>query len=291
MTQTAGQVRWLGWTVLLAVLAAGPLGAQQSRDSLVAQAQGEFDATRRTELLREALNPALGPLTGSWGTGVQLLAQTLLEDKQDSLARTWLRWAARLSPSLQADTVQFLPTVAAALRDAQGYAQRTAATGDAAVSTSYQWPGPGPRVSSGKLLVTAPGVGGGFRATAAGTPLTAGTPASLPPGSYLVSAGADTYDSIAVAREVLPGVTTRLEFKLRPQLAQGRPSGRTPSPASTIPADAEVKSHKKFPWAIVALGAVGAGVAVAALAGGGGDNGGGGPAPTTGGITIFFPNP
>src|SRR4051794_10812423 len=114
MTRTAVRVRWVAGAMLVVSAAAGPLAAQQSRDSLVAQAQAEFDAGRRTELLREALNPALGPLTGSWSTGVELLAQTLLEDKQDSLAGTWLRWAARLSPSLQADTIQFLPTVAVA---------------------------------------------------------------------------------------------------------------------------------------------------------------------------------
>jgi S1-C subfamily serine protease len=47
---------------------------------------------------------------------------------------------------------------------------------------------------------------------------------------------------------------------------------------------------RRFPWKFVAAGAGAAGLAFALLGGGGGGDGGSGPLPTTGGITISFPN-
>src|SRR5712692_9048530 len=88
--------------------------AQDPRDTLVSRAFSEFDTGRRLQLLVSALDPKAGPPRGAWPVGVQLLAQTLIEDGQDSAAAVWLRWAVRLSADLQPDAAQFLPRVVTA---------------------------------------------------------------------------------------------------------------------------------------------------------------------------------
>ena len=284
MIHACGKVRRAGAMLALAAVTAMPLGAQESRDSLVARAQGEFDATRRVQLLRTALDPAASPLGQSWATGAQLMAQTLLDGHQDSLAYTWLRWAVRLSPSLAPDTVQFLPAVAAALRGAEMFVRRTSSAGDTLVSTSWRWPSPETQTGTGAIEVTAPDGAPGVRVavTRVGG-IALGESVSLAPGSYEVRAGAAGGDSVAVTREVLPGVTTVLAVKIRSVLADVPVQPQKPTVAPVVE-----PRRKKFPWAIVAIGAAGAGAAVALLSGGGEDT----PTPPqTGTISISFPNP
>src|SRR5204863_7364704 len=105
------RVRWL-----LTLVGRASVHAQGPRDAMVARAFNEFDAAQRLQRLMSALIRTSGPPRGAWPVGVQLLAQTLIEDGRDSLAAVWLRWAVRLSPDLQPDTVQFLPKVVAAYR-------------------------------------------------------------------------------------------------------------------------------------------------------------------------------
>jgi hypothetical protein len=259
------------------------LRAQDPRDTLVARAFNEFDTPRRVQLLMSAVNPNAGPPTGAWANGVQLLAQTLIEEGNDSLAGVWLRWAVRVSPSLQVDTVQFVPAVAAAFAGAHDFVERTRTPGDSLTTTTWLWPSQGKRDSPGQLQVSAPSITGPLQASAEGIgPLASGAAKELAPGSYAIRAGAAGYDDLAVTREVLPGVTTVLEFRLQrsANLAdQGKP---------VIPDQIEPEpKRKKFPWVIVLAGVAGAG-AVAALAGGGGEEPPP-PPPTTGGITIHFP--
>jgi hypothetical protein len=279
--------------VLWGALGAGRLAAQGQRDSLIAKASEEFDTGRQLQLLRAALDPGLGPPSGSWASGVQLLAQTLLQDKRDSLAAAWLRWAVRVSPSLQPDTVRFLPFVATALRSAQDFVQRSGSADDSLAQTSWVWPAQSAEEQTGKLQVSAPGVTAPLRvATGGGVDVTPGAAALLDPGSYQIHAAADGYDSLTITREVLPAVTTVIQLRPRSFLANrpGVQRGPKPQPAEpTMPPIEVAQEHKKkFPWLIVGLGAVGAGVAVAALAGGGGNGDGG---DNKGGITVTFPNP
>jgi hypothetical protein len=277
-------VGMLAWTTIPSRLV-----AQINRDSLVAAALEEFDTDRRLQLLRPALDPAAGPLTESWRTGVQLMAQTLLEDRRDSLASVWLRWAARQAPDFEPDTIQFLPSVAASLRAARDFTRQTGTQGDSLAGTSWVWPAVDDTNPMGRLQVSAPGVQAPLRAVAVGVGEVSGDSATeLAPGSYEIHASAAGYDSLVVTREVLPATRTVLELRPRPLLAQAAP---TPAPAPMPPPIpvASTKPRKKFPWLVVA-GVAAVGVGVAALAGGGGD-GGGQPHPTTGGITIDFPNP
>jgi hypothetical protein len=253
----------------------------------VARAFNEFDTGRRMQLLTAALDPSAGPPRGAWPVGVQLLAQTLIEEGSDSLAGIYLRWAVRQSPDFQVDTVQFLPEVATAHASAQEFVRGSQAASDSLVSTSWLWPTGGTTEKMGRLQVSAPSVGPTFRASAEGAgTLTPGTPAELAPGSYRVSGLATGYDSLAVTREVLPGVTTVLEFRPRQTaVAAGEPAPPPEVPPAVGDVGAEPKK-KKFPFALVLGGVVAAG-AVVALASGGDEP----PPPTTGGITFTFPDP
>ncbi|HUF34685.1 MAG TPA: hypothetical protein VMN37_01985 [Gemmatimonadales bacterium] len=207
----------------------------------------------------------------------------------------YLRWAVRLSPDLQVDTVQFLPEVATAYAAAHTFVRGSRGAADSLGRTTWIWPAEGSTEGPGWLQVSAPSVGTGLRASVdGGGALLSGASVELAPGSYRVAASAPGHDSLAVTREVLPGVTTVLE--LRP--TRRAVAAAEPPPGQRIPAATpavEAAPRKKFPWAIVVGGAAAAGAVVALAGGGGGGDGGGGnpppPPPTTGGITLTFPNP
>ena len=276
-----------GLVVLLSVVGAGSLRGQDPRDAMVARAFNEFDAARRVQLLISALNPTAGPPRGAWPVGVQLLAQTLIEDGQDSLAGVWLRWAVRLAPDLQPDTVQFLPKVVVAYRSARDFVLSTRAPGDSTAATTWLWPAQETGERVGRIQVAAAAMGVPVRVDVKGVgPIGAGGSIPLNPGSYQISASAAGYDSMQVTREVLPGVTTVLEFHLRSALAQVAPT-KPAAPAKTTPAPGAAQQQKKkgFPVGWVVLGAGAAAGLVAILAGGGGGGGA-----TTGGMTVTFPN-
>jgi hypothetical protein len=275
--------RGLGLALLVLAGTAARAASQDPREGAVARAANEFDSARRLQLLTRALDPSMGPLSGSWPVGVQLLAQTLIEEGNDSLAGVYLRWAIRLAPGLRVDTVQFLPEVATAYESARRFVLASGGGTDSLVGTDWVWAPEGSTETTGRLQVSAPSVGAPLRASVEGTgPLTPGTATELAPGSYRVLASAPGHDSLAVTREVLPGTTTLLELRLR----------RAAAAANT--AVGEQKQKKKFPIVLV-LGGVAAAGAVVALAGGGGggddDGGNPPPPPTTGGISLTFPNP
>ena len=254
----------LAQLVLLAGLGgASALHGQDPCDTKVAQAFNEFDTARRLQLLMGAVQPTACPPRGSWPVGVQLLAQTLIEDHQDSLAAVWLRWAVRLAPDLQPDTVQFLPRVVQAYRSARDFVSRTRVPGDTAVATTWLWPTQATGGRDGKLQVASSG--SPVRIDVKGVGLVGqGGSVPLAPGSYQIAATAMGYDSVRVTREVLPGATTVLEFRLRAgaPLAQVADTPRaTPAAPRQEPAGAPGK--KGIPlW--VKVGAAG-GVAWAIL--------------------------
>jgi hypothetical protein len=191
--------------------------AQQSRAELLRTASAAYDdfaPDRAIDLLKAAVNPALGPTDTSWVRGVHLLTQILIEGGNQELAKTWARWAARLSPNMSVDTVNFVAGVGSALREARAFTSgRTA--GDVVTRTSWRWVARGSSERSGRVVVDPAGmpvavnarvVGGGIVPTGVGL--------SLPPGSYEIEAAAPGYLPVRLSREVLPGVTTVLAFSL-----------------------------------------------------------------------------
>ena len=121
----------------------------------------------------------------------------------------------------------------------------------------------------------------------------AGGSVPLNPGSYQIGVTAAGYDSIQVTREVIPGVTTVVDFRpinravpvAAAPAAAAQPRPAAPPPAAPTPAPAASSSKKKFPVLLVVGGAAAVGVAALLLAGGGDEEA------TTGGITVTFPNP
>jgi hypothetical protein len=275
----------IGWCLLVTSLAgASVLSAQGRRDSLIARGKDEFDAGKRIQTLIAALDPAYGPPAGGWGDGVQALAQTLMDEGQAPAAATWLRWAARLSPALEPDTVQYTPQVGAALKAAREFVNRTRSPGDSLVGTTWLWPSMGIDHAVGWIQIdsatTVP-----LEVTIEGnSPVGRGGRVQVAPGSYEVRGTAAGYDSVRVTREALPGATTLLKVRLHPARIPVAANQTPNRPATTVPT---VKKHK-FPWVLAALGAAGAGTAVLLL---GGKKGSSSGSQGTGGITFTFPNP
>lgn len=283
MRDIARGLRLGGCVLVLGITGAASLRGQDPREAQVARAFREFDPARRQQLLVSALNPTAGPLRGTWSMGVQLLAQTLIEDGKDSTAALWLRWAIRLSPDMQPDTVAFLPEVIAAHRSAKAFVTRTRDPANVVAITTWSWPASVVGEPAGRLEIVSSGsvpaiveVRGASRIVPVGG-------ASLSPGSYQLSAGAGS-NRAQVTREVLPGVTTVLAF----QLPTAAPEVVTKAPPPPQVATQAVPSQKKkhFPVLWVGLGAAGAVGLVALLA-----NGGGEPSPETGGVIVTFPSP
>ena len=306
MTHRPRLLRASAAVLLLLAAGARTVRAQDPRDAMVARAFNEFDEAKRAQLLMNALNPTAGPPRGAWAVGVQLLAQTLIEDKQDSIATVWLRWAIRLSPDLQPDTVQFLPQVVSAYRRARVFVLATRHPLDSLAATTWLWPGQGTGQHLGRLHIAPSGLPVPMTIQIKGYgALAAEASASLVPGSYEVTATAPGFDTIKVTREVLPDVTTVIEFHphplgaalaARPQPAPAPAAApATPAPA-TAPPEAAPQKKGGFPIVLALIGVGGAAALAVVLAGGGsksGSTGGGGGGGTTnfGSITITFPNP
>jgi hypothetical protein len=266
------------WVCMLSASGAGLLRAQDARDSLIAQARVEFDPVKRTRLLISALDPRNGPPRGTFAAGVQLLAQTLIEGGRDSTAALWLRWAIRLQPTLEPDTIQFPPQVTSAVQAAHRFVNQTRGAGDSLTSATWVWPAEGNDQRPSHVLVGSSGAIP-LRVFVDGTgPLTAGDSTTVMPGSHGIRALAAGYDSVTVTREVPPASTLILHFGLH---ALASPlQARMPGPPA--PPVVGPRSRKHFPWVLAALGAAGAGTAVVLLTGKSNP-------PRTGSLTVSFP--
>jgi hypothetical protein len=252
MTRTTTIGLRLGALLIVAGFWAAPLRAQETCEALVARAFNEFDTARRIELLVSAVNPTTCPPRGSWTVGVQLLAQTLIEDGKDSLAAVWLRWAVRVAPDMQPDTVQFLPRVVAAFRSARAFVSNTRAPMDSAAATTWVWPMQAAGSSQGVLQVASASAPLRVEVARIG-PVGVGGRISLAAGSYGITASSPGLDTLRVTREVLPGVTTALDFHLRTappvQVANALPAVVAPRKKG-IPTWVKLGAAAGVAWAI-----------------------------------------
>jgi hypothetical protein len=209
--------------------ALGPavLAAQQTRNQRIAAAQQayqNFDTERALELLRGAMNPAEGPQDSAWAFGIELLGQIVSEAGDTAQASVWFRWAFRSGANIPIDTVNFLPDVFRAMRAAR--AAIAASTGDAVIRTTYQWAAPGAPAGQGRLQVVSPRMTAPVNALAQGRiGVQSGQTITVAAGTYQIQGAADGYLPTQVTREVLPGVTTVLEFNLSPVSAAVLSSG------------------------------------------------------------------
>ncbi|HLB37193.1 MAG TPA: hypothetical protein VJL31_11530 [Gemmatimonadales bacterium] len=204
--------------LVLMVLAAAPAWAQTGRRALEAGTQRYLlaDFQGAIPLLSAGLDPAAA-LDDRWMRGVQRLADALLVLRQDSLAATWLRWAARVAPDFAVDEEVMPPAVAQAGRAARAYVEATPPDRFGSVTT-FEW-GTTPRLPAEGAIRLAP----------ANVPLSArigvdqfvrgGESRRLPPGSYQVVVSAPGYLPSRLTAEVLPGVATIVGVSLLPETA------------------------------------------------------------------------
>jgi len=225
-------------TVLLSTWTlAAPLAAQQSRNDRIAQAFAAYDnfqPDQALDLLKRAVNPIEGPLDSMWFRGIQLLAQILIEQNQASEAQVWLRWASRLRPAASIDTLNFVPEVVAAAREAQN-AVRGGSPGDSVTRATWEWTAPGAGQGRGMLRIESPGMAQPVRALVQGQIVESGRTLTLPAGTYEIQAAAEGYLTALVRREVLSGVTTVLSFNLTPVSAAAPVTPPLPPPVTPPP--------------------------------------------------------
>ncbi|HYT82939.1 MAG TPA: PEGA domain-containing protein [Gemmatimonadales bacterium] len=199
---------------LAGVLAGGASG-QDPRSLLRLGAQAydfaEYGAARA--FLMAGLNPAAGPRDSLWVASVHRLAHILIEERKDSVAAVWLRWALRVHPGLVVDTVDFPPPVQDAFARARDFVA-DASSGDTLTETTWEWVRGRGETQSG-LRIERSGVAMSGFVEGIG-PLPAGETQRVAAGSYtMVVSAPDYFFRARVTREVLPGITTVVRFRLR----------------------------------------------------------------------------
>lgn len=231
-------LRWAGALALGCLLGPGALAAQQTRNQRIVgaqQAYQDFDTGRALDLLRAALNPAEGSQDSAWAYGIQLLGQILSESGDTAQASVWFRWAFRTAPAIPIDTVNFLPDVVRAMRTARGAVRVSA--GDPVSQTTYRWEAPGVPAGQGRLQVVSPRMTAPVNALAQGAGVVqTGQAITVAAGTYEIQGAADGYLPAQLTREVLPGVTTVIDFNLSPVSAAVLSSGvRTAAYRQLVP--------------------------------------------------------
>ena len=191
---------------------------QQARDALQRgiEAYENAEFAQAVELLSRGLDPSAGTGDSLWVVGIHTLADALIEQGAASIADVWLRWALRLEPATPVDSINYPPAVTNAFLAARASIGDPTG-GSAEAAASWEWgetPG-GPdqgmlRVLGGDTPVTAEVQGVGTVA--------AGSDTSLPAGTYQITATAVDHLPADIAAEVLPGITTVLNFALQPSM-------------------------------------------------------------------------
>jgi len=205
-------------TVLGFALAWVLAGGAEAQDApsllrLGAQAYAFAEYGAAQAFLRAGLNPGAGPRDTLWVASVHRLAHILIEEGKDSVAAVWLRWALRVQARLVVDTVNFPPPVEDAFARARAFVA-DGTPGDTLAETTWDWvhgrgePPSGLRIERSGVPLSGfvEGIGS----------LPAGATQPLAPGSYTIVVSApDYFFRTRVTREVLPGITTVVRFRLR----------------------------------------------------------------------------
>jgi len=210
---------------LVALSLGMPAPATAQRDELIRnamQAYDEFETETALGLLKVAVNPAVGATDSIWASGIQLLAQMLIEEGQDSLANVWMRWAVRTAPDMRVDRVTYLPEVVDAYEAARRMVAASVPEG-AVTQTSWEWQaGINEEMGEFRLRATGMSVPIAVEIVDIG-PVGTGSPLRLPPSSYTVRVSAEGYLETEVTRELLPGIVTVLDFNLTSVIAASLP--------------------------------------------------------------------
>lgn len=193
-----------------------PLGAQGGRDAL-RQGSEAYDGAefqRAIELLSSGLDPSEGPQDSLWRASVHMLADALIEQGAASLANVWLRWALRIDPRMNADSINFPPVVTNAFVAARSAVASAGVASEVALVT-WEWSKGAGSGTQGSIRLQATLVRPIVEVRGAGT-LTTGEQQRLSAGTYVLTATAADHLPAEITVEVLPGVTTVLSFDLEP---------------------------------------------------------------------------
>jgi len=202
------------------LLSAAPLAAQQTREALIEQARNEFDEATRLDLLTRAADPGLGSRDSLWAVGVFDLAQNLIGSGRTAEGALWLRWEARQGGRWTIDRAYYSPSTVAAYEQAVPAVQAEGGRDSPDVTTSWRWPDGFDANAAGSLEVATaePSVPLTVSVEGRGTVQPGGSLA-LAPATYQIVAEAPGFETLRVTREILPGVTTVLDFDLAPELS------------------------------------------------------------------------
>ena len=226
----------LAGTILALALTAPAVQAQGSRTELLRQATAaydDFDIPRAARFARAARDPSLGARDTAWVRGVHLLTQLLIEDNQNAQATLWARWAMRIEPTLQIDSVRFLGEVVTTLREARASAVRT--TADDATRETFAWPTATFTGTEARLRLAPSATAVSVLVTGVGL-LTGGPGLALAPGTYDLQVNASGFLPLRITREALPGVTTEFSFTLTSAAAA----------ANTLAADVSARVNRSI---------------------------------------------
>ncbi|GIW53282.1 MAG: hypothetical protein KatS3mg081_2637 [Gemmatimonadales bacterium] len=209
-------LRTVAWLLLAASAGVSPLGGQAARIRAALleghQAYNRGDLRLAAELLSSGLDPAGGPLDSAWVAGVHQLIDCLLNEGKDSLAAIWMRWALRQKPDFPVDSINFAPPVTGVVLAAQKFV--LANPQDPAVTLQWRWPAQRGPATMGSVLATANDPSTRFRLQGRGD-LATGEVRAVEPGTHVILASAPGKRDAQAVVEVLPGVTTLVEFALR----------------------------------------------------------------------------
>ena len=204
----------VGALLASAVTLVAPATAEaQDRAGLLRQAQAaydDFDPARAIRIARSALNPALGPLDSTWARGVQLMAQILIEERQEETAKLWARWALRQQPDFPIDSANFVAGVKNALLEARAGTAPTAA--DAATTATYAWPAANSTSNEARIRVSE--ASSQLNVLVRGVGLAGPEGLAVNPGTYELEISGQGFLPMRVSREALPGVTATFTFRL-----------------------------------------------------------------------------
>lgn len=205
-------------TVLLIVVGASSVAAQEDRAQLIEQARITSDESLRRDLFVAAADPAVRD--SLWAVAGFELAQIMLDIGEDDAARAWLRWVIRHG-DWEIDRAYFAPSLLSV------YDEVVATTADedgalsAVTSTDWRWPEAFAAADPGRLEILASNAEADVAVEVEGQDqLEAGESMELAPGTYEMVASADGYEAVRMTREILPGVETVLSLNLAPVLTE-----------------------------------------------------------------------
>lgn len=211
--------RHFGSILMCASLALPCATHAQDRAVLVDSARAQLPGSSESfDLLLRAAAPDPATRDSTWAVAVYDLADDLIDQGDPDLASVWLRWVVRHG-DWAIDRLWY----------DQGVEEQYDLAADAAapdpavaseVTTDWVWPLAYYPTALGRLEVVSADAGIDVDVVIGGQTTDPTSSTELTPDTYELIVSAPDHDTVRIAREVLPGVTTRVSVTLAPQLSE-----------------------------------------------------------------------